>query len=148
MPLVHGTCIEIKGCAVLIRGPSGSGKSDLAYRLIEKGARLIADDQTILEPIKNVAIASCPASISGLIEVRGIGIIQVPLSPKAPLGLVIDLVARTDVPRLPAPETWIPFGDIPSLHIPIYCLHAFDASTPNKVRLAVNVIQGKIGLET
>ena len=61
MLLVHGTTVEIAGQAVLIRGPSGSGKSDLALRLIDGGAQLVADDQTELSPRDGRLVASAPA---------------------------------------------------------------------------------------
>jgi len=63
---------------VLLRGPSGSGKSDLALRLIDDGARLIADDQTHLAKKGHALIATPPPAIAGMIEVRGIGVVKLP----------------------------------------------------------------------
>ncbi|HJZ14329.1 MAG TPA: hypothetical protein VJ251_02575, partial [Stellaceae bacterium] len=75
--LVHATAIAIDGRAVLLRGPSGAGKSDLALRLIDGGARLVADDQAELRRAGERVMVRAPAEIAGLIEVRGIGILQV-----------------------------------------------------------------------
>src|SRR5262249_13386596 len=68
MVLVHGTTVALQGEGVLLRGPSGSGKSDLALRLIDGGARLVADDQTEIERTPNGLMACSPATIAGKIE--------------------------------------------------------------------------------
>ena len=75
--LLHATAISINGQAVLLIGPPGSGKSDLALRLIDRGALLIADDQVALTEVDGVLHASAPAATAGLIEVRGLGIAAV-----------------------------------------------------------------------
>ena len=75
--LVHATAVAIDGRALLLRGPSGAGKSDLALRLIDAGARLIADDQSVLRREGGRLLAAVPAAIAGLIEVRGVGILRV-----------------------------------------------------------------------
>ncbi len=133
MLLVHGTTIDIEGRAVLIRGPSGSGKSDLALRLIDRGAVLVADDQTELAVADGRLVACPPAAIAGLLEVRGIGILRLPHRARAPLALVVDLVAPAEVERLPEPETAPLLGQ----DVALVRLAAFEASTPAKVRLAV-----------
>lgn len=74
METVHATTIAIDGAGVLLRGPSASGKSDLALRLIDDGARLVADDRTVLALRDGIVEASAPPSIRGKIEVRGLGI--------------------------------------------------------------------------
>ena len=74
--LLHATAVAIDGRAVLLRGPSGSGKSDLALRLIDAGARLVADDQSELSRRGDVLMVRAPATIAGLIEVRGLGILR------------------------------------------------------------------------
>ena len=76
--LVHGTCIEIDGLGVLLRAPSGGGKSDLALRLIDDGAHLVADDQVQLTARAGRLVATAPLRISGRMEVRGLGIVEVP----------------------------------------------------------------------
>ncbi len=133
MLLVHATSVLVDGTGVLIRGPSGSGKSDLALRLIDDGARLISDDQTALEARDGRLWASAPPSIAGKLEVRGLGIAAVPSVPSAPLGLVVDLVPPDRVERLPEPSTAALLGVI----LPILEVSPFEASAPAKLRLAV-----------
>ena len=101
MERVYGTCIAIDGRAVLLRGPSGSGKSDLALRVVEAGGTLVADDQTILVREQDRLVATCPDTISGQIEVRGVGIIPVATTRRAPLALVMDLVPSEQIDRFP-----------------------------------------------
>jgi len=133
MILVHGTTVALGGEGVLLRGPSGSGKSDLALRLIDGGARLIADDQTELTRTPNGLIAGCPAAIAGKIEVRGVGILRVPTMESAPLRLVIDLVPPDRVERLPEPQ----FCEYLQCSLPLLALAPFEASTPAKIRVAL-----------
>ncbi len=131
--LVHGTCVELFGLGVLLRGPSGSGKSDLALRLIDGGARLIADDQVLLTAEAVRIQATAPMRIAGRIEVRGVGIVQVATIEAAPVALVVDLVAPADVPRLPEPNECRLAG----ITLPSIALAPFEASAAAKVRLAV-----------
>lgn len=99
--LVHGTAVAIEGEGVLLRGPSGAGKSDLALRLIDGGARLVADDQSELFRRGDRIRVRAPAALSGLLEVRGIGIVRLDALAEAPLALLVDLVAPEAVERLP-----------------------------------------------
>ena len=131
--LVHGTCVELFGLGVLLRGPSGSGKSDLALRLIDGGARLVADDQVLLTAETGRIRATAPTRITGRIEVRGVGIVQVATIEAAPVALVVDLVAPADVPRLPEPNECRLAG----ITLPSIALAPFEASAAAKVRLAV-----------
>ncbi|MBR9971982.1 HPr kinase/phosphorylase [Magnetospirillum sulfuroxidans] len=135
MQLVHATSIEIDGHAVLIRGPSGCGKSDLALRLIDGGAMLVADDQTEISAENSRLFASSPATISGIMEVRGLGIVRLPHRDRVPVALVVDLIAAKDVERLPEPA----MAGFLGLRVPRVALAAFESSTPAKVRLAVGV---------
>src|SRR3546814_17418763 len=82
---VHATCIAIDGRGILLRGPSGSGKSDLALRLIDGGALLVADDQVILTEADGELTASAPATTAGRMEVRGIGVVDMPHLPQVGL---------------------------------------------------------------
>jgi HPr kinase/phosphorylase len=129
----HGTCVAIEGEGVLLRGKPGSGKSDLAVRLVDSGARLVADDQTELTRQGDDVIANAPAAIAGRIEVRGVGILACPSIAAAPLRLVVDLVAPGAVERLPEAQ------DCRYLDrsIPLLCLAPFEASTPAKIRLVM-----------
>lgn len=133
MLLVHATSVLLDGIGVLIRGPSGSGKSDLALRLIDGGAKLVADDQTVLEAQGGGISAHAPPSIAGKLEVRGLGIVGVPWVASARLGLVVDLVPPARIDRLPEAATLTLLGVI----LPRLDLSPFEASAPAKLRLAV-----------
>ena len=131
---IHATCVAIDGDGVLLRGPSGAGKSDLALRLIDGGALLVADDRVDIRVSSGIALASPPATIRGLLEVRGLGIVPCPsAAAPVPIVLAIDLVARDQVERLPEAAT----VRIAGVDIRLLALHAFDASTPAKIRLAL-----------
>jgi HPr kinase/phosphorylase len=132
--MVHATAVSIAGGAILLRGPPGAGKSDLALRLIDGGARLVADDQAELRRSGKHILVSAPIAIAGLIEVRGIGILRVDAVDEAPLALVVDLVPPEEIERLPEKR----FEQILGLSIPLIALAAFEASAPAKLRLARN----------
>lgn len=132
MASIHGTCILVSGTGVVLRGASGSGKSDLALRLIDAGDRLIADDRVELRVERGDVVATAPAALAGLLEVRGVGILPVPSVPGAVVGLIVDLVPRDHVERLPEPEV----ADLLGVAVPRLALHSFDASAPAKLRLA------------
>ncbi len=133
MLLVHASTVEIDGLGVLIRGPSGSGKSDLAIRLIDGGAALVADDQTGLTVEDGRIVARSPDTIAGLLEIRGLGIVSLPHRAGVPLALVIDLVDGCAVERLPEPS----LAHFLGLAIPRMDLAPFEASAAAKVRLAI-----------
>ncbi len=117
----------------MLLGPSGSGKSDLALRLIDRGAVLISDDQVEIALEAGRLTASPPPPIAGLIEARGIGLLRLPYLTKAPLVLAVELVARALVERLPDPAAWTcDLGQLPLLR-----LDPFADSTPAKLRLAL-----------
>lgn len=130
---VHGTCVAIDGEGVLLRGAPGSGKSDLALRLIDAGAHLVADDQTELTRRGGAITAAAPATIAGRIEIRGVGILACPSVAAAPLRLVVDLVAAGEVERLPEAQSCLYLEQA----VPLLRLAAFEASTPAKIRLAL-----------
>ena len=91
---------------VLIQGPSGVGKSDLALRLIGQGWRLVADDWTYLWASNGALYASAPAAIAGRIEARGLGIVAAPLRPLARIVLAVACT-HDAVERLPETDDWI-----------------------------------------
>jgi serine kinase of HPr protein (carbohydrate metabolism regulator) len=132
--LLHATAVAADGAAVLLIGPPGSGKSDLALRLIDRGWRLIADDQTRLTRRGDVLIVGAPAEIKGLIEVRGLGIVPVPTVPEAPVKLAVELVEPERVERLPEPD-WAEFLGLRVRRIKLW---PFAASAPAKLHLAVH----------
>ena len=141
---IHATCLAIDGHGVLLRGPSGSGKSDLALRLIDAGALLVADDRVDLTRAADTLTATTPTALSGLIEVRGMGIIRMAHEQTAtevsPVACVIDLVAVEDVERLPEPAT----VELCGIEIAWLRLDGQTASAAAKVRLAVQVASGRI----
>jgi Serine kinase of the HPr protein, regulates carbohydrate metabolism len=133
MHLVHATSVEIGGSAVLIRGPSGSGKSDLALRLIDGGATLVADDQSALSVEGGHLFVSPPETIAGLLEVRGLGLVRLPYRQRAPVALVVDLANPKELERLPEPSSAAFLG----LVVPRLAVAAFEPSCAAKVRLAM-----------
>jgi len=130
---VHATAVAIRGKGILLRGRSGSGKSDLALRLIDGGAKLIADDVVELEKRGARLEARAPTRLRGRIEVRGVGIVAVPSVARARIVLVVDLVGADAVERYPGPA----FTKILGIRINLLKLWAFEASAPAKLRLAV-----------
>lgn len=133
MTLVHATCVSLGGAGVLLRGPSGSGKSDLALRLIDGGAVLVADDQVSLEVRDGGLFARPPATIPGKLEVRGVGIVALPFDAEAPVRLTVDLVGPEAVERMPQAARCVCLG----IDLPLLALAPFEASAVAKVRLAV-----------
>jgi HPr kinase/phosphorylase len=130
---VHGTSVALGGDGILLRGPSGSGKSDLALRLVDAGALLVADDQTELALVGDGVLMMAPAVIAGRIEVRGLGILRVPSAPSALLRLVVTLVAPQQIERLPEPQRCELLGR----SVPLLALAPFEASAPMKLKLAL-----------
>ena len=137
MTLIHGTCVALNGVTVLLRGPSGSGKSDLALRLIDGGGRLVADDQTLVKIQGGRLIATAPETIAGKMEVRGVGVLAVEMEKSGILGLVVDLVANPPE-RMPESET----TEILGMALPLLRLDPFKASAAAKLRLAVRSLGG------
>ena len=137
MERIHATCVVIKGRGVLLRGEPGSGKSDLALRLIEDGAGLVSDDYTEIHKDGHELVGHAPDPIEGLMELRGIGIVQMPFAKDAVIHAIIDLVPLSDIDRLPDSETETLLG----VELPRFRVHAFDASAPAKVRWALKAQQ-------
>lgn len=142
---MEGTAVEIDGQGVLFIGPSGSGKSDLAIRLIERGARLISDDLVELRQDGQSVAAdfpvAAPAHLRGKIELRGVGIVSVPNTiNQVPLCMVVRAAASGEIERLPE-ELTIQVGNVA---IPIINLSLLEASAPAKVRLALKRNGGDI----
>jgi serine kinase of HPr protein (carbohydrate metabolism regulator) len=135
METVHATAVMIEEKGVLLRGPSGSGKSDLALRLINDGAILIADDRTALTHRDGAVVAQCPASIAGQLEVRGIGIVDLPYIEEAALSMIVDLVSSDQVDRLPAKR----MEELLGCRISSITLAPFEASAPAKIKMAIRL---------
>ena len=99
---LHASCVAMDGRAVLLAGPSGSGKSDLALRLLDRGFMLVSDDRTIVRKEGTRLVTSAPDTIKGKLEIRGVGIVDMDSVPNAPLALVVELTS--DIQRLPDDE--------------------------------------------
>lgn len=142
MQTIHATSLSIGRQGVLLTGPSGSGKSDLALRLIDGGARLVADDQTVLTVTGGKLLASAPPVLLGKLEVRGLGIVKLrgpQVVQHAPMHLLVELVAPDRIERLPEPERREMLG----VSLPLIRLAPFEASAPAKLRLALaSVVAG------
>lgn len=149
MTIIHASCIRISDAGrvfdadpqagVLILGDSGTGKSDLVLCLLSQGASLVADDRVELSARDGALWAQAPARLAGLLEARGVGIVALPFTPQACVTLVVQLVARETMPRLPPPERYRPPAALAlaaEACPPILNLPAFDASTVPKVLLA------------
>ena len=135
---VHASTVAIEGRAVMISGPSGSGKSDLALRLMDRGFKLVSDDQTLVRRDGDRLIASAPPAIAGKIEVRGIGILEVETATDVPIALLVELTS--DIQRLPDDARQRP---ILGIALPIVSIDAMTASAAAKVVLALQ----RLGLE-
>ena len=129
---VHASCVALGGRAVLITGPSGSGKSDLALRLLDRGFTLVSDDQTIVRREGEQLIASAPPQISGKLEIRGIGIVEVETQQGVPLALLVELTS--DIQRLPDDSRERP---ILGVNLPLVSIDAMTASAAAKVSVAL-----------
>lgn len=114
--ILHATSVEVAGRGLLIRGASGSGKSGLALEMMARGARLIADDRTLVRRREEGLRLDVPYPIRGLIEARGLGILTAEVAEGVPLAAVLDLdVAETR--RLP------PFRMVRLLDLEVPLLH-------------------------
>jgi serine kinase of HPr protein (carbohydrate metabolism regulator) len=135
---VHATTVALDAIAVVLRGPSGAGKSDLALRLVDRGARLVADDQTVLTRRGDAVFAGPPPAIAGRMEVRGIGIVALAHAQDVAVGLVVDLAPAHAIERLPEPETAALLG----VSFPLIRIDPVGVSAAAKVRLAVHQLRG------
>jgi len=133
MIMVHATCIAFNGSGVLLRGPPGSGKSDLALRALSDGARLVADDQVVLTRKGSKLVASAPSSLQGLIEIRGLGIMRVEADAESELALVVDLTDKGVIERIPEPARC----DLMGIELPLFAMTAFEPSALAKLRFAM-----------
>lgn len=143
---VHGTCAAFGSRAVLITGPPGAGKSDLALRLIfaeglarltEAPGRLVADDQVVLSKRNYELFAAPPQTTAGKLEIRGIGIVELDFVANVKLCLVVRLVPSLDVPRMPIERCT---ENLLGISLPLVRLAAHEPSAPIKVAIALSRI--------
>jgi serine kinase of HPr protein (carbohydrate metabolism regulator) len=134
---IHATCVAIEregvGHGVLLAGPSGAGKSDLALRLIDRGARLVADDYTELRAEDGRLIATPPATIAGRMEVRGVGIVALRHLEEVAVALLVVL----DEPAERMPDEPLPTRRLAEVDVPVIAFAAFEVSTPLKIEIAL-----------
>jgi len=130
---LHASTVALDGRAVLIAGPSGSGKSDLALRLLDRGFTLVSDDQTIVRKDGGRLLASAPPTIHGRLEIRGIGIVEMETVGDVPVALFVELTS--DIQRIPDDSRDRLVLDV---RIPLISVDAMTASAPSKVALALD----------
>lgn len=128
---IHATAVILDGRGILITGPSGAGKTDLAIRLIEAGGALVADDRVLVSAENGRLIARPPEQIAGNLEIRGFGIVNVAHREQAEIDLVIDLKPRRDIERMPDPA----MRRIEGIPVRQVALDGFEASAVAKVKL-------------
>ena len=129
---LHVSCVAREGRAILIAGRSGSGKSDLALRLIDRGARLVSDDYTVVKRVNGRLLAAPPRNIEGKMEVRGVGLVPFESVSDIAVCLVVDL--DRDVERLPEMHDSLM---VAGMKVPVIGLNGLEASAPVKVELAL-----------
>jgi serine kinase of HPr protein (carbohydrate metabolism regulator) len=132
---LHASCVAIGDRAILIEGLSGSGKSDLALRLIDRGAALISDDYTVVRRSGTEARAAPGPNIEGMIEVRGVGLVRMPHRTDIPIAMIVSL--NTDVERMPEGAMT---RSIVGISVPVFPVAAFEVSAPIKVELALKAL--------
>jgi len=130
---LYASCVAADGRAVMITGPSGSGKSDLALRLIDRGFALVSDDRTVIRKDGSRLIASAPETIKGKLEIRGIGIVDMETVNDVPIALVVELTG--DMQRMPDDSQQ---RMILGLGVPLVNVNAMTASAPAKVVVALD----------
>ena len=133
---IHATCVSINSKGVLIIGDSGSGKSDLALRLITMfSAKLVSDDRTDVFSDSGIIKAKAPNTLKGLLEVRGIGIIKQEYLKETKVDLVIKLTTDK-IERMPLPQSY----KIENIDIPMYYINPFESSAPSKVMVMLSLL--------
>lgn len=130
---LHASTVALEGRAVLLAGASGTGKSDLALRLIDRGFILVSDDQTVVCRDKDRLLAAAPANIRGKLEIRGIGIVNLETAGDVPVALCVELTR--EIERLPDAGRTRRVLDV---DIPLVSIDAMTASAPAKVTLALD----------
>jgi serine kinase of HPr protein (carbohydrate metabolism regulator) len=138
--LIYGTCVALGKSAAILMGPSGSGKSDLALRFLlhtpqKLDPMLVSDDQVRVIEREGRIIAAPPETIAGKIEVRGVGIVDMPYLHEADVRLLVELLPPEKIPRLPPSP--LPLRMICGLGLPVFSLAPFEASAHSKLCLVL-----------
>lgn len=135
---IHATCVSINRCGILLLGKSGSGKSDMALRLIEnKGAELVADDRTDVTLKDGKIYASSPENIQGLLEVRGVGVVKIPFTRNAEIKLAVELSEDVkNIERMPEELQY----QILNTSVPLLKIYPFEVSAIDKVVIKLKAV--------
>ena len=144
--LIHGTCLAIGAEGVLLVGKPGAGKSDLALRLIDqrgrgltgelRAAELVADDQVVIRRLRDQLVASAPPALRGKLEIRGLGIAELPVVAETRLRLAVRLTPAAEIERLP--DLGQARMDILGIALPLILLDPQNASAPARLRAALD----------
>lgn len=145
--LLHATCVALDELGVLILGPPGSGKSDLALRLIDQPgsgtsgrlrvAQLVSDDQVLISRSGDALLASAPREIHGKLEVRGLGIVTLPVRGTVQLVLAVRLDAVSSIERMPDREAFEVLG----IALPMVRIDPTQPSAPARLRAALDWLE-------
>jgi len=139
---IHASCVAVGTRGVLILGPPGVGKSSVALQLIDAGARLVADDRTVLTARAGALHGRAPATIKGLIEIHGVGIVRMPV--RATVRLALAVALGKPPARLPPPDHYRAFD----VALPQIALDARDPATPARIRAALAAHAGGLFRDT
>ena len=139
MTLLHASLVAFGTVGVLIRGPSGSGKSQLCLQLMDRNASLVADDQVKLSVDNNTLMGKAPEALAGMLEVRGLGLLKYPLVHEAEIKLVVDLRAFAEIPRMPEPQDMR--VEISGFNVHRFYLDPKAPAAPQRVQAALNFFQ-------
>ena len=131
MSNIHASCVSWQDKGILLLGGSACGKSDLCLRLISKyDAVLVADDRVDVNVARETILASAPKILEGMLEVRGVGILQLPFVKQTKLDLVVELVKDlSEIERLPEPQSW----EYEGVKLPLIKLFSFEVSAADKI---------------